>query len=138
MDTVMIFGTFDRIHPGHLDFFRQARKHGDYMIAVIARDENVELLKGQKPRNNEQQRLENISKIPLIDHARLGHIDHPPHHVILEERPSVLCLGYDQVSFIKWVEEELKKNQYPVKIIRLKPYNEEEFKSSKMSPYENE
>lgn len=129
----MVFGTFDLLHPGHLDFFRQARKYGDYVIAVVARDENVELLKGKKPQQDEQIRLQNVLDVPIIDHARLGHVDHPPHHVILEERPDVLCFGYDQVSFITWVEEELKKNNYPIKTVRLKPFNENEFKSSKMS-----
>lgn len=38
---VMVFGTFAVLHPGRLYFFNQAKKHGDKLIAVVARDVNV-------------------------------------------------------------------------------------------------
>ena len=47
MKTVMAFGTFDLMHPGHEYFLRQAKKRGDYLIAVIARDSTVKKLKGK-------------------------------------------------------------------------------------------
>ena len=37
----MVFGTFDILHPGHLDFFKQAREYGDEVVCVIARNINV-------------------------------------------------------------------------------------------------
>ncbi|HLC71304.1 MAG TPA: adenylyltransferase/cytidyltransferase family protein, partial [Candidatus Nanoarchaeia archaeon] len=38
MKTVMCFGTFDILHPGHLHYLQQAKKYGDYLMVVIARD----------------------------------------------------------------------------------------------------
>ena len=35
MAKVMVFGTFDGVHPGHENFFEQAKQHGDYLIAVF-------------------------------------------------------------------------------------------------------
>lgn len=35
---VMVFGVFDGLHPGHRAFLRQARKKGDKLIVVVARD----------------------------------------------------------------------------------------------------
>ena len=41
---VMVFGVFDRLHPGHLSFLEQASKHGN-VVAVITRDDVVKALK---------------------------------------------------------------------------------------------
>ena len=38
---VMCFGAFDGLHKGHLSYFKQARKYGDYVIAVIARGDKI-------------------------------------------------------------------------------------------------
>lgn len=129
----MIFGTFDRLHPGHLDYIRQARKHGSYLIAIVARDCNVEKIKGVLPKNNEQKRLQQISQLPTVDHARFGHVNQSPLKVIIEEKPDVICLGYDQNSYTKNLKQELEKHELYPRIIRLKPFNEKKFKSSKLS-----
>ena len=59
MKKVMVFGTFDIFHDGHRDYFKQAREFGDYLIVVVARDENVLKIKGNIPRNNEKAREKN-------------------------------------------------------------------------------
>ena len=41
----MLFGTFDGLHEGHFDLFRQAKKYGDYLVVVVARDVNVKKIK---------------------------------------------------------------------------------------------
>ncbi|MCK5249408.1 MAG: adenylyltransferase/cytidyltransferase family protein, partial [Spirochaetaceae bacterium] len=38
MKTVLVFGTFDVIHPGHQWFLRNAARHGDRLVAVVSRD----------------------------------------------------------------------------------------------------
>ena len=35
MKRVICFGTFDHLHPGHLNYFQQAKELGDYLIVVI-------------------------------------------------------------------------------------------------------
>jgi FAD synthetase len=42
---VMTFGTFDLLHPGHLHYLSEAKKLGDYLITIVARDATVERLK---------------------------------------------------------------------------------------------
>ena len=39
MARVMCFGTFDLLHPGHEDYFRQAREFGDELIVVAWRND---------------------------------------------------------------------------------------------------
>ena len=47
MTKVMVFGTFDYLHEGHKDFFRQAKQYGDELVVVVARDETVKQIKGK-------------------------------------------------------------------------------------------
>ncbi|MDD5290535.1 MAG: adenylyltransferase/cytidyltransferase family protein [Patescibacteria group bacterium] len=126
MGKVMCFGTFDNLHPGHLSYLSQARGYGDYLIVVVARDANVDKLKGKLPRQKEKSRLEKIKNISFVNKAVLGQL-RDKFKVIKKFRPSVICLGYDQAVDIR----ELKKI-FPGKIIRLKPYKEYIYKSSKL------
>ena len=45
MKKVMCSGTFDGLHPGHFNFFKQAKSKGDYLTVIVARDENVEKIR---------------------------------------------------------------------------------------------
>ena len=38
---VMAFGSFDLLHPGHLDYIERAARLGDHLIVVIARDSSI-------------------------------------------------------------------------------------------------
>ncbi len=43
--TVMTFGTFDMFHPGHEYYLSEARKLGDTLITIVARDVTVTRIK---------------------------------------------------------------------------------------------
>lgn len=131
MKKILVFGTFDLLHKGHLNFFEQARKYGDYLIAVIGRDKVVKELKGKKPRNNEMKRLNKIKKLKIVNSAFLGYT-RDKYKIIEKIKPSVICLGYDQNSFTKDLRKELKNRKIKAKIIRLKPYKKHIYKSSKL------
>lgn len=45
MTVVLTFGTFDIFHPGHEYYLREAKKHGDKLVTVIARDQTVKNVK---------------------------------------------------------------------------------------------
>jgi len=131
MKKVMVFGTFDILHKGHMNFFKQAKKHGDYLIAVVARDKTVKKIKKKKPRNYEMVRMLNVALTKTVNIAVLGDLK-DPYKVIQENKPKVICLGYDQNSYTEKLEQELKKRKLKAKIIRLKPYKENIYKSSKI------
>lgn len=131
---VMVFGTFDILHKGHLNFFKQARKHGDYLIAVVARDKTVLAVKGKLPRNNEKTRLNNIKEIKLVDKALLGNIK-DKYAKIKKLKPAVICLGYDQKIFTEGLKTPFLKGGggvKEIKVVRLKPFKPEVYKSSKI------
>jgi len=119
----IVFGTFDALHKGHLNYFLQARKHGDYLIAVVARDKNVFRIKGRFPKHNEKERLRKVRK--YVDKAVLGFI-YDKFKVISLLKPDIICLGYDQKADIK----SLRKFKIPIK--RMKAYKDHKYKSSKI------
>ena len=128
---VMVFGTFDILHPGHLNFFKQAREFGNFLIAVIARDKTVLKIKGRLPKNNEKKRLKNLKNNNLIDKAVLGGLK-DKYEIIKKFRPDVICLGYDQKTFTEGLKNKIKDFGLKIKIVILKSYKPEIYKSSKL------
>ena len=128
---VMAFGTFDIFHKGHENFLEQARQCGDCLIVVVARDKTVAEVKGNLPQNNEQARLKTVVKSGLADKMVLGNLK-DKYKIIEKFKPDVICLGYDQQAFTESLEEKLKEyNLLNTKIVRLKSYCPEKYKSSK-------
>lgn len=132
---VIVFGTFDMIHPGHRNFLRQARKYGEYLIVVVARDKTVQKVK-KKTADSERKRLKNMKDSRLADKVILGSLI-DKYAAIKKYRPDTICLGYDQKYFIGGLKKELERaNLKKTKIIRLKPYKPEIYKTSKLRPLE--
>ena len=134
MKKVMIFGTFDGLHPGHLDFFRQAKLKGDFLVVSVARDKVVPDFKGNPPMFSESERFDLVSSCKLADKAVLGDEKRGDfYRHIAREKPDVICLGYDQWAQEDDVLENLAKiGLEKTKVIRLSPYKGETHKSSKM------
>lgn len=128
---IMVFGTFDIIHPGHRHFFKQAKAlaKNSYLIVSIALDKNVQRIKNHKPDNNQKTRLRNIANLPEVDEAILGGLkDHIPH--ILKAKPDIIALGYDQTAYVKGLKQELTAAGLQTKIVRLAPHKPHIYKTS--------
>lgn len=128
---IIVFGTFDILHKGHINFFKQARRlvKDPYLIVSVARDINVKKIKGHKTINNEKYRLRQISKQKQVNRAVLGSKTNYIKH-ILEEEPEIIALGYDQKAYTKNLKAILSKKGLKVKIRRLKSYFPKKYKSS--------
>jgi cytidyltransferase-like protein len=93
--TVLVFGTFDILHPGHLAFLKEARRKGDYLIVVVTRDERVLAQKGRKPYFKEKERLAMVKEIKGVNAAMLGDSG-KKWGVVRKLKPAVICVGYDR------------------------------------------
>lgn len=127
---IMVFGTFDGLHKGHLDFFRQAKRlaSNPFLIVSVARDKNVLRIKKQKPLFSERQRLNLIKKCKLADRVVLAGINNYLAH-IKKEKPDIIALGYDQKEYVKELKKDLKNKKIDIKIVRLKPYKKHIYKN---------
>ncbi|MBN2094475.1 MAG: FAD synthase [Candidatus Aenigmarchaeota archaeon] len=130
--TVLVFGTFDIFHPGHEFFLKEAKKHGDTLEVVVARDKTVEEVKGMAPRNDERKRVFVLQSLDYIDEVILGSLG-DKYQIIEALEPDVICLGYDQKAFTDNLGEEIKKRGLKAEVIRInKALEPEVFKSSKL------
>lgn len=69
--TVMVSGSFDLFHSGHLEFLRQASAFGELHV-VIGTDANVKQLKNVYPTYNQNERkfiVENVKPVHKVSIA---------------------------------------------------------------------
>lgn len=134
MKKIMVFGTFDMIHAGHEDLFRQARALAKepYLIVSIARDSAAERHRGFPPRRRESERLAQVAAHPLVDEAVLGDEVGYLTHVVTAD-PDIIALGYDQQGeYVERLGKVLSDAGVSAKIVRLKAFQPEKYKTSKL------
>ncbi|MBI4448528.1 adenylyltransferase/cytidyltransferase family protein [Candidatus Woesearchaeota archaeon] len=129
MIKVICFGTFDPLHEGHRSLFTQARALGDHVTVIIAKDSTIRHVKKREPYQYEQTRLLAVCASGLVDYARLGRED-DVYAVLSEERPDVICLGYDQTHFVDRLESELAKQGIIARIVRAEAHEPQTQKST--------
>jgi len=126
---VLMFGTFDLLHKGHENLFKQARKLGDFITVILARDVTVKKVKSNKAVYKEGERLINLKKTGWVNKVVLG--DKKDYiKLILKLKPDLICLGYDQTNFTDELERKIKEWGLNTKIVRLKSYRKNQYKSS--------
>ncbi len=119
MVRVMATGVFDLLHPGHLFFLREARALGDELVVVVARDQTARRLK-HAPYVPEHLRREMVQALKPVDRAILGSAT-DIYQTVVEERPDIIALGYDQRFDEKEVERECQRRGVTVRVVRLGP-----------------
>lgn len=70
MKRIVVNGTFDVLHPGHIALLNYAKSLGDFLVVAIDADKRVKQLKGtQRPINNQFERkllLENLKAVDQV------------------------------------------------------------------------
>lgn len=123
---VLVAGSFEFLHPGHLALLKEAWNIGEVYV-VVSRDRNFERFKGRKPALNERERLEVIESVKYVAKAVLG--DESDYiKPIINIKPDVVMLGPDQWITPEKLREELEKRGLKnTKVIkferRIEPYS---------------
>lgn len=130
---VLIAGTFDIIHPGHIFLIKEASKLGDVYV-IVSTDKNREKYSGVAPINPETQRLEVIKNIKGVRDARIGRSDNDTLKTVEEINPDIILLGPDQNYDIEILKQGLKKKGLDhIEVKRLEIYyNKYELHSSSL------
>jgi len=92
----------------------------------VARDENIERIKKKESRIKEGERAKIVKGERIVDKVMLG--DTGENYTVLEKvRPDIIAVGYDQK-----IPDILKNKLKKYKIVTLKSFHPEIYKSSKM------
>ncbi len=121
--TVMAFGSFDILHPGHLLYLKESRRLGSRLVVIVARDRSIEQFKKRKPTFSEKERLLLISSLKMVDEAVLGNRlrgREGMFRIIREYNPDVIALGYDQQADLAGLDLWIKANGLKTRVVRIR------------------
>ena len=105
---ILIAGTFDLIHPGHIFLINEAAKLGEVYV-VVATDKNRKIYSGEFPIVPQEQRLEVVKSIKNVKAARIGRNDNNTLKTVEEINPDIILLGPDQKYEINILKKGLKE-----------------------------
>lgn len=118
---VMTTGVFDLLHLGHIQMLEAARKLGDELVVVIARDETVRKQK-HEPVNPEDIRRRIVAALKPVTEAILGHTG-DIYRIVPEIQPDVIALGYDQPFDDAEVVRRCKEKGVDARVVRLPQFD---------------
>lgn len=130
MKTVLLFGTFDFLHSGHLHAFKEAKQLGETLMVSVASDAAVKSIKGQAPIHTQDERLALVRHIDVVDEAFIGDEALGVYTFFKQSIPDVIALGYDQQALQEDIEQFMKENQINAELALLSTYNDGKTKSS--------
>jgi D-beta-D-heptose 7-phosphate kinase/D-beta-D-heptose 1-phosphate adenosyltransferase len=101
---VLAHGTFDLIHPGHIEHLQFAKSHGDLLIVALSSDYMARLRKGENrpvlPFADRKMVLRAINCVDGVIEA-----EHPTDdlfenlfHIIKKGRPQVFVTSYPEIA----------------------------------------
>ncbi|MGC8584650.1 MAG: adenylyltransferase/cytidyltransferase family protein [Thermoplasmata archaeon] len=129
MVKVMASGVFDILHLGHVYYLTEARKLGDELIVVVARDSTARKLKHQ-PIMNEDIRVRMVESLKPVDRAILGHED-DMYKTVLEIKPDIIAIGYDQNFNENEITENCKRLGLDVRVVRIPQYTDSDLNGTR-------
>lgn len=130
---VLATGAFDLLHLGHIRFLEASKRKGGpgaKLIVVVARDKTVFSRKGRMPILPEGQRRELVGSLRVVDKAMLGHTRLDLLGILQEVRPDIICVGYDQKQIKASVEELLRVQHPPIRIVQIPKFGSKGLNSS--------
>jgi FAD synthetase len=129
---VLAGGVYDVLHLGHLAALTEAKSFGDLLVAVVATDVTVEMLKGRKPIFPEEDRRKLVEGLKPVDRAILGYEDVGMGYeeVLMEVKPDIVAFGYDQENLERSVREIITRHNLRIKMVQLSRFEHETHHSS--------
>jgi len=95
-------GTFDLLHPGHIDFLKKCSEFGSVTVSLNS-DEFIERYKGKKPIFSFEERKYIISSLKFVSEVIINEGDEDSKKSILKVKPNFIVVGSD------WVEKDYCK-----------------------------
>lgn len=87
-------GTFDLIHPGHVNFLKQCAKYGDVIVSLNS-DEFIEQYKGKPPIMTFEERKAVLMEFESVNYVIENTGGADSKIAILEVMPNIIAIGSD-------------------------------------------
>ncbi len=126
---VLVFGTFDHIHPGHIYFLNEAKKLGNLTISV-ASDESVSSRKKIKPLKSTSSRIKDLKSLKISNEIISGDKKLGNWSTLKKINPDIVAIGYDQKELEIALKDLKKKNNFKFTIKKISAKNPEKYHSS--------
>lgn len=130
MNKVVAFGVFDGFHGGHRFFLREARKLGNALTVVIARDAVVKRAKGRKPMFSLRERMDAIKKEFPAVRLVMGDRVAGSWSVFGRIEADIVAIGYDQGELCAALKEYAKNAGLKLRFEIMEAHKPHLYKSS--------
>ena len=93
---IFVNGTFDILHPGHIQLLNYAKSLGDSLTVGIDSDRRVAEKKGpSRPVNNVHDRAFMLNSLKAVDHVVVFDSDEELERCIKVVKPDIMVVGSD-------------------------------------------
>lgn len=109
MIRVVVNGTFDIVHIGHIKLLNYAKSLGDYLVVCIDSDRRVAELKGtSRPINKEADRKLLLENLKAVDQVWVFDTDEDLETLFINYQPHIMVKGSDYCG-LPYVGQEFCK-----------------------------
>jgi len=96
MKKIVVNGTFDILHRGHIEMLEYAKSLGDHLLVCIDTDTRVKQLKGpERPINNQNDRSFMLQSLKCVDTVWYFADEAELEYILETYQPDVMVKGSD-------------------------------------------
>lgn len=97
---IVVNGTFDILHVGHISLLQYAKAWpNSYVLVLIDSDQRIKQLKGNtRPVNNEYERASLLNELKSVDRVEIFNTDQELINYIKEYQPDIMIKGSDYIN----------------------------------------
>lgn len=93
---IIVNGTFDILHRGHIKMLNFAKSQGTYLLVAIDSDKQVRELKGEsRPINNQEDRKFMLDNLQCVDAVWIFDTQEELEHICKIYKPHLMVKGGD-------------------------------------------
>lgn len=97
---IVVNGTFDILHVGHISLLQYAKSWpNSYVLVLIDSDRRIKQLKGKdRPINNEYERATLLNELKSVDRVEIFDTDQELVNYIKDYQPDIMIKGSDYIN----------------------------------------